>query len=165
SGILIPGDLTTTINIVNLSDNSDPGFFVGSTLLLDPPLLEMAWGVSYGLLFDASMSYFEPGNGFQIFWSLPSGFSGDDLMFKIIHINDVNPLSTDLDQISKIELYTDNLNIGWNDYNTISFNLVGSDYTYTNEATMLTPETWIVILARTPDGKEFIYARAQLPGV
>ncbi len=153
-------------------DYTNPGCFMGSSLLLTEQDLVsnfLFWNVRYGVLYDPGFYANIDANDFIVInfeWEIPSGISTDDLEYKIISIQDPMEWIEDESYLETIdEIYIENKGLEIKticDWSNFSVNLVEDNLFRFNEIVDSPPfgdGSWVIILARTPDGSPFIYGR------
>jgi len=144
------------IQTVTLSDYTNPGYILGTTILMDSG----SWDISYGILYDNTITAQSfGGSDIDIInASLPFGFQEGDLDFSILNISSTGVSVQDIDTVEKIRSYPPLFDSNW----------VTTDFTWTNNSfsynTNFSPEngSLIIILARDSKGNVFIFSREQI---
>ncbi len=139
------------VNVVSLTTNTSPDYFMGSTLYSEP---SSTWDVGFGLLYDNVITADNFNSSLDVDWTLPTGLVYTDLEFRIIHIANTETVSGlgALEVVDDILAFSIDLDIDWNFYPTLN---------YWNGTFSAATDSWVIILARKPGGDPFIYGRTQ----
>ncbi|MBI9097190.1 MAG: hypothetical protein JEY91_01870 [Spirochaetaceae bacterium] len=139
-------------HVANLPDYTSPGYILGTSLISTP---SSSWNLSFGLLYD-NIDANDGGNSdFFVYGSIPSGFDQSDLDFRILNIAS-DFLAEDIDTIAEINLNSALFDSNWD---TADITWSGLDFTFADLVYSPPVGSWILVIARTPDGEEFIFGR------